>query len=521
MNHRNWLLLILAFPILAWSQTGMTSLRGTVTDPSGALLAGAEVTIEAPATGFHATHSTDPSGAYEFPQIPPGKYSITATKAGFGKLVKAAELLVSQPATLNFSLSVQAINETVEVSDIAQTVNTTDATIGNAVNNSTIQALPIEGRNVPDLLSLQPGVVYLNSRVTNPDEDSRSGAVNGARSDQGNITLDGVDNNDQRQGYAFTGALRSTLDSVEEFRVSTTNSNADSGRSSGAQVTLVTKSGTNTLHGSLYEYNRTNFGHANNWFNKAAEISAGLPNKPGQLIRNTFGGTFGGPIKKDQLFFFINYEGQKTQENQQQSLTVPTASFVAGNVSYNCSGSTGCPASGVETLTPAQIATMDPTCTTTCPWGPGDDPNALATFSAYPGPNSPGGDGLNTGGFTWSAPNPVRLNTYIAKLDYQLSDRQRLFVRGNLQGDRSSSAPQFPGNPPSASIVDTAKGIAIGHTWTISSTLINNFRYGYIRQAVEQRGGGEQLLLRFCGNQPANRRKQYHHPGRPGTQPYR
>src|ERR1039458_3029857 len=99
-----------------------------------------------------------------------------------------------------------------------------------------------------------------------------------------------------------------------------------------------------------------------NWpglFGSPAEISAGLPNKTGQLIRNTFGGTFGGPIKKDRLFFFINYEGQKTQENQQQSLTVPTASFVAGNVSYNCSGSMGCPATGVETLTPAQVATMD------------------------------------------------------------------------------------------------------------------------------------------------------------------
>ena len=151
--------------------------------------------------------------------------------------------------------------------------------------------------------------MYLNSRVTNPDEDSRSGAVNGARSDQGNITLDGVDDNDQRQGYAFTGALRSTLDSVEEFRVSTTNSNADSGRSSGAQVTLVTKSGTNTLHGSLYEYNRTNFGHANNWFNEAAEIEAGLPNKPGQLIRNTFGGTLRGPDPERQDFLFYQLRG--------------------------------------------------------------------------------------------------------------------------------------------------------------------------------------------------------------------
>jgi hypothetical protein len=151
-------------------------LRGTVTDPSGAVLASAEVSLENPATGLHASHLTDPNGGYEFPQIPPGKYTITVTKSGFGKQVKAAELLVSQPATINFVLSVQAIVETVEVSDIAQTVNTTDATIGNAVNNSTIQALPMEGRNVPDLLSLQPGVVYLNQRATDPDQDSRSGA---------------------------------------------------------------------------------------------------------------------------------------------------------------------------------------------------------------------------------------------------------------------------------------------------------------------------------------------------------
>src|SRR5215475_868090 len=425
-------------PLLGWSQTGLTSLRGTVSDPSGALLADAQVTLEEPTTGFHATRNTDQDGAYEFPQIAPGKYTITVSKAGFGRQAKAAELLVSQPATINFALSVQTINETVEVSDIAQTINTTDATIGNAVSNSTIQALPMEGRNVPDLLSLQPGVVYLNSRATNPDQDSRSGAVSGARSDQSNVTLDGVDNNDQRQGYAFTGVLRSTLDSVEEFRVTTTNANADSGRSSGAQVTLVTKSGTNHFHGSLYEYNRNNVGEANDWFNKAAQVSSGLPNKPGQLIRNTFGATFGGPVRKDKIFFFLNYEGQKTQENQQQSLTVPTTAFKAGNVSYSCSGDPKCPSGGIQTLTPAQVAGMDPICSSTCPWGHGEDPNSLATLNQYPTPNTSGGDGLNTGGFTWSAPDPARLNTYIAKVDYQLTSAQRLFVRGNLQGDRGS-----------------------------------------------------------------------------------
>src|SRR5438270_333567 len=123
-------LVLLGSPLLVWSQTGLTSLRGTVTDPSGALLARAEVSLDNAATGFHVSHGTDQTGAYEFPQIPPGKYTISATKAGFAQQVKTAELLVSQPATINFALSVQATSETVEVNDIAQAVNTADATIG-------------------------------------------------------------------------------------------------------------------------------------------------------------------------------------------------------------------------------------------------------------------------------------------------------------------------------------------------------------------------------------------------------
>lgn len=505
MNCCKWLFwaLFLGGAALLWSQTGLTSLRGTVTDPSGALLAGAEVGLDNAATGSHITRSTDQNGTYEFPQLAPGRYTITVTKAGFGKQAKTAELLVSQPATIDFALSVAAKLETVEVSDVAQTVNTSDASIGNAVSNTTIQALPIEGRNVPDLLSLQPGVLYLG-RAVNQDQDSRSGAVAGARSDQANVTLDGLDNNDQRQGYAFTGVLRSTLDSVEEFRVTTTNSDADSGRSSGAQVTLVTRSGTNSLHGSVYEYHRDTYFAANDWFNKAAEVSSGLPNKPGSLIRNTFGARLGGPIKKDKLFFFLNYEGQRTAENQQQNLTVPTDSFRAGNLSYDCTGDPTCPAGGVQTLTPADLAKMDPNCAPVngpCP-GHGIDPAALATLQAYPHVNSAGGDGFNTGGFTFSAPNPISLNTYIAKFDYQLSDRHHLFVRGNLLSDRISGAPQFPGEPPSFTQVNTSKGIAVGDSLTISNTLINNFRYGYIRQALNNIGAGNNSFSDFAGISP-------------------
>src|SRR5262249_4561113 len=159
------------------------------------------------------------------------------------------------PATINFRLTVAGSKVVVEVSGEAQTINAADATIGNSITNTTVQALPMEGRNVPDLLSLQPGVLYLGQKFNtissdNRDTDSRSGAVAGARSDQANVTLDGIDNNDQRQGYAFTGVLRSTLDSLQEFRVVTSNATADNGRSSGAQVVLMTKSGTNQLHGT-------------------------------------------------------------------------------------------------------------------------------------------------------------------------------------------------------------------------------------------------------------------------------
>ena len=167
-------------------------------------------------------------------------------------------------------------------------------------------------------------------RSINQDQDSRNGAVAGARSDQSNVTLDGLDDNDQQNGLAFTGVLRSTLDSTDEFRVTTTGGNADAGRSSGAQVSLVTKSGTNQFHGGAYEYNRSGIGHANDWFNKSAELRTGLPNKPGKLIRNTFGGAVGGPIL-GQALFFANYEGQRTSENVQVTQTVPSAGYRNGS----------------------------------------------------------------------------------------------------------------------------------------------------------------------------------------------
>jgi len=164
----------------------------------------------------------------------------------------------------------------------------------------------LEGRNVVELLSLQAGVTFLGKNAGNSDDDSRSGSVNGARGDQSNVTLDGIDVNDQNKGYAFNSVLRVTQDSIQEFRVTTSNPNADGGRGSGAQVALITKSGTNQFHGSAYEYNRNAAFTANDWFNKQTQVESGAPNKPPALIRNVFGGSVGGPILKNRLFFFSN-----------------------------------------------------------------------------------------------------------------------------------------------------------------------------------------------------------------------
>ena len=524
---------LVALSSLMSAQTATTSLRGTITDPKGAVLPGATVTLNNPATGFSRTAKSGNEGGYQFLELPPATYTLTVAVAGFATLKQDNVILqVSQPATLNLSMQVKGANEIVEVSGEAPMVNTQDATLGNNFNARQLTDLPSEGRDPAAILSLQPGVVYLG-RTTNDqqDNDSRGGAVNGARSDQTNITLDGLDDNDQLRGYAFEGAMRATLDSLQEFRVTTSNYDAASGRSSGAQVNLVTKSGTNDIHGSVYEYNRPTFDVANDWFNKKSELQAGLPNIPQHILRNTFGGTIGGPIKKDRLFFFVAYEGQRTADQVQTTRIVPTQSLDQGFIKYLCNPSSdpncvlGTPnAKGVTvqnipayapdyvaTLTPAQIASLDQGCAAngTCPPTPGSagpGPNGLianigganpnALFMHYPLPNctacgnavNGSGDGLNSAGFTFPGNDPTKLDTYILKLDYKINANQSLFVRGNLQNDHESKPPQFPGLPADDFVTNNSKGIAVGYTNILRNNLINNFRYAFIRQGLGQSG---------------------------------
>ncbi len=483
---------------IAWAQTSTTSLRGVISDPKGAVVPGVELTLANPATGFSRTTRTDDQGTYQFAEIPPATYTLTAKAPGFSTLrIENVRLLVNTPGTLNGALKVEKVAETVEVMSEAPLVNSEDASIGHAFTTDQMTTLPFEGRDPVSILSLQPGVLYTgDSASINPNSDSRSGAVSGARSDQTDITVDGVDNNDPVEGYAFQGALRSTLDSLQEFRVTTTNSNADAGRSSGAQVSMVTKSGTNFFHGSLYEYNRSRIGEANDWFNKRGELQAGDPNIPPHLVRNTFGGSIGGPLIKSRLFFFATYEGQRTHESAIVTRIVPTASFRQGLLKYICdTGTPNCPSSGLYTITPPTLAKIDPNCSKlgTCPQGPGVDPAALAVFNTYPLPNNPtgGGDGYNLSAFTFSDPTPDKLDTYIVKLDYNLTanGNQHLFIRGNLQNDHLTlDGAQFPGQPPNLISTNNGKGIAAGLTSVLRTTLINNFRYGYVREGLTQSG---------------------------------
>jgi hypothetical protein len=471
----------------AFGQSATTSLRGTVKDPSGALVPNATVTMTDPSVDKTLTTTTNGEGAYQFPQIPPARYLITVTAQGLGTQSKSAELLVNQPATIDFKLSIQSNAVTVDVSASAQTLNTTDATLGDSVGNETIQALPMEGRDPISLLTLQPGVLYLGNPAENDTMDSRSGSVNGGRSDQGNITLDGMDDNDQINGTAFTGVLRSTLDSTEEFRVTTSNGNADTGRSSGAQVSLVTKSGTNTMHGALYEYYRPTNTVANQWFNKYTELYLGRPNEPQHYVQNTFGGAIGGPIKKDKLFYFFNYEGQRKAIDDIIDQIVPTQQFYSGQLGYqDSSGAT-------HWLSSSDVAALDSGCSTNVPCG------VNPYVQSYYGPlNQAGfygilntvGDGVNNAGYVFASPAPSTLNTSILKIDYSLTSKQQLFARGNLQKDTQAGDENLPGQPASSWHEDNTKGFTVGHTWTPTANIVNDARYAYIRQGYSTRGIG-------------------------------
>lgn len=327
-----------------------SGLSGVVSDISGGVISGVSVTLENSKLGLQFSTTTNELGSYQFLHVPPAEgYRITFSKDGFRKVtIENATLGVGVVETRDAKLELGSVLQTVEVQASGEaTLNTTDATVGNVIGSKLIESLPIQLRDSPAaLLGLQPGVVRTDG---NDPSGNRDGAVTGARADQGNITIDGMDANDQATGQAFATVGNAPVDAVQEFRGITAGYTSDLGRSSGAQIQLVTKSGSNDFHGNAYEYNRNTAYEANSFFNN----KNGIP-RPA-LIRNQFGGSLGGRIIKDKLFFFFNYEGRRDASQDQELRIVPLDNVRNGVLNYINDGP-GCDASATLATAPQCIS---------------------------------------------------------------------------------------------------------------------------------------------------------------------
>jgi hypothetical protein len=475
---------------------GSSSIRGSIKDQQGAVVAGATVTLTNPETSFTRTTTSNDSGQFAFETLLPGVYKVEVEAKGFKKAVfTEVGALVSKPTDLDVTMEIGSVTETISVTVGAgeALINTQDASLGNNFVSQQITQLPLNARNVANLLSLQPAV-------------TPSGYVAGGRSDQANITLDGVDVNEQQTGEAFSPVLRVSPDTVEEFRVTTTNPNASQGRSSGAQVELVTKQGSNEWHGNLFEFHRNTVTTANDFFNNSTiDPATGKSIPRPTLLRNNYGGSIGGPAIKDRFFFFYNYEGRRDARQGTVNRTVPLASLGQGLLKFTARTPSG-------TLVPVTLNTTQLNNLTTgfnnATSTPTGNPlvnvnpvtvGILANAAAkYPANNFRLGDGVNTGGFQFNTPLPVELEAHVVRLDFNLTKDARHigYFRGNYQQDVTGGASQFPDTPPT-NTWSHPLGFVAGHTWTISNNRINNFRYGFTREAFTNQGDSTENAITF------------------------
>ena len=475
---------------------GSSSIRGSIKDPQGAVVAGATVTLTNPETGFNRTTNSNDSGQFAFETIQPGVYSVTVEAKGFKKAaLNQVAALVSKPTDLDVVMEVGNINETISVTVGAgeALANTQDASLGNNFISPQITQLPLNARNVTTLLTLQPAV-------------TPTGYVAGGRSDQANITLDGVDVNEQQTGEAFSPVLRVSPDTVEEFRVTTSNPNASQGRSSGAQVELISKQGSNEWHGNLFEYHRNTIFTANDFFNNSTiDPDTGKSLKRPTLLRNNYGGSLSGPAMKDRFFFFYNYEARRDARQQTFNRTVPLASLGQGLLKFNARRPDG--SLVLVTLNPTQLnglttgfnnATNTPTGAALVDLNPVTVGILAQAAAKYPANNFRLGDGLNTAGFQFNASQPVKLTGHTVRLDWNITKDARhvAYFRGNYQQDVTAGEPQFPDT-----IVPNSwshpYGYVGNYTWTISNDKVNNFRYGLTREAFTDQGDSADNAITF------------------------
>ena len=486
------LLVVLAASGVLPAQSTGGRIVGRVADPTGAVLSGVKVILTNTATGVSSETTTNTSGDYNFVEVVPGEYQVQYEQAGFKKnLQKAVTVELNAVVTLNSTLQVGGTQETVEVTSEAPLVDTTSTQLGATMNERQVSTLPLNSRDTYQLLQLQPGVQGVGgSDLFYGSNQAGAVSVNGGRGRSNNFNVNGGDGNDL---FVNSPAIQPTPDSIAEFRVLSNTFDAEYGRNSGAVINVVTKSGTNKWHGSVYEFLR------NQSFNAKGYLDIRKPDDK----QNQFGGTFGGPIKKDRTFFFASYEGRRVVHGiTSDPVVVPTAAERTGDFS----GTPFDPSALIGTQTFADI--LNARCNVGASLGssynslfpnnviPANcfDPAAAAILQRFvPCPNADPTctNPSNTDNTFRAVPNDrSRANQFTLKLDHRINDRQNLSLYYYLNDGRDAQPftrfqaatpnllPGFGNNNATRS-----QQINLSHAWTINPTTVNEARFTYFREA--------------------------------------
>lgn len=468
-----------------FGQTAATAtIVGVVSDRSGGMVANASIEATDQTTGQTRSVRTSTSGQYTFPGLPPGPYRITVSAPGFRQAsVSRLDVQVAKSYNLDFALEVGALTETVEVAEhVAAELQTQDAAIGVVIAGESLFRMPAINRSALTFFQLQPMVVPTRGIATLSAGQHLSGQVAGARADQNTFTVDGLDATDLTSGTNFYGRAATDVngpdpmipvpaESVQEFRLSTTNPNATYHTAAGGQLSLLTRRGSNDLHGSAYYYLQNNAMNANRWDYNRTGI------KRPAIHDNRFGGSLGAAVVKDKTFFFVNYEGRRLPQSLPVNRLVPTATLREGIFRF-------VDATGV--VRNYDVKAFDPR-------GIGLSPVISSFWNRLPTGNNPGaGDGLNTTGFLAPIDASVDSNFTAARIDHLLNEKWRLTAayRYASQGANGTSQVDIagfaPGHTPSIGAPagrtnNQPRTLAIGVTTTFSSNKLNDLTLGDAR----------------------------------------
>jgi hypothetical protein len=475
----------------AAAQTGTGRLSGLVKDASGGLVPGATVIAVHEPTGVRHQTVTTGSGQFVFPSLPVGPYTVTGTLSGFKtRTITGNELSVGADLSLTLVLEPGNLQETVTVAAETPLVQTTESSISTLVSEKAIVTLPLNGRNPLHLIGLVPGVAGHSSEATS-SSGTATHYINGDRGRGITTTQDGIDISDPVIPRGELTNAPVNPEALQEFRVITSNPKAEYGRSAGGQVELVTKSGTNEVRGTLYEFLRNTALDANSYFNE----QQGIPKEV--LRRNQFGLSLGGPIRRDKAFFFVNYEGQRRTQETSNVVTVPTDALRRGQfrfVTQPCAGQTT--AQNRPSCVDAQGKPMTPISTydlaANDPRGIGLDPAIQnQTLKFLPLPNDfTVGDGLNTAGYRWNSPTYAPVDTVTARVDVNLSSRHSLFARTNIAfrnhliNDIINTTPR-PLSWPARERLSKQQGGALGLKSNFGPHLLNEVTVGFTRNRLD------------------------------------